>query len=254
MSALPGTEARALVAGRAATAWRVDGMGPLLVLVHSAGGNARSFDAMLPHLEGRAVLVPSFPGRLGSEGPHPRTAEAAAAWLRGFLLALDVPRAIVAGHSVGGAIAIELALAQARGEARPLLDGVALVSTGARLRVLPEVLRALESAEARGEAADLSSWLAPDPARRFTPPAAALEDWRMADGFDRLAAIGAVRARTLVLSGTADPLTPPKYGAFLRDRIPGAQLLSFEGAGHDLPLERPAEVAAALVRFADTAV
>ena len=71
----------------------------------------------------------------------------------------------------------------------------------------------------------------------------------MADAFDRLAGIGAIRARTLVLSGTADPLTPPKYAAFLREAIPGAQLLSFEGAGHDLPLECPAEVAAALVRL-----
>lgn len=196
------------------------------------------------------MLVPSLPGRAGSDAPHPRTAAAAAAWLRELLLALEIPRVVVAGHSVGGAIAIEFALASARGEARPMLDGLALVSTGARLRVLPAVLRALEAAAASGAPADLSAWLSHDPARNGTPASAALEDWRMADGFDRLAGIGAIRARTLVLSGSADPLTPPKYAAFLREGIPGARLVTFEGAGHDLPLERPAEVAAALTRFA----
>lgn len=250
---IPGREVVTRLHGRAASAWQLDGKGPAIVLVHSAGGNARSFDAVLPFLEGRAVLVPSLPGRAGSDGPHPRTAAGAASWLRELLLALEIPRVVVAGHSVGGAVAIELALATARGEARPLLDGLALISTGARLRVLPAVFKALEDALARGENADLSAWLRPDPARAGTPPAAALDDWRMADAFDRLAEVGAIRARTRVLSGTADPLTPPKYAAFLRDSIAGAQLVSFEGAGHDLPLERPAEVAAALVRLADGA-
>lgn len=250
---IPGREVVTRVGGRSASAWRLDGKGPAIVLVHSAGGNARSFDVLLPFLEGRAVIVPSLPGRAGSEGPHPRTAAAAASWVRELLLALEVPRVVVAGHSVGGAVAIEFALATARGEARPLLEGLALVSSGARLRVLPAVFKALEDAVSRGENADLSAWLRPDPARAGTPPAAALEDWRMADAFDRLAGIGAIRARTLVLSGTADPLTPPKYAAFLREAIPGAQLLSLEGAGHDLPLERPADVAAALVRLADGA-
>lgn len=238
-----GAEVCALVDGHAARAWRLEGTGesPTLVLVHSAGGNQRSFDTVLPFLEGRSVLVPSFPGRMGSEGPHPGTAIAAAAWLRSLFDALGVAPAIVVGHSVGGAIAIELALSHA-----DALTGLVLMSTGARLRVLPDVLLALEAAVARGEPADLSTWLAPDPARQHTPPAAALADWRMADGFNRLADVARIRARTLVLSGTADPLTPPKYAAFLRDRIPGATLVSFEGAGHDLPLERPADVADAL--------
>lgn len=248
MSAVPGAEASTIVDGHEARLWRLQGrgQGPTLVFVHSAGGNARSFDSLLPFLDGRSVVVPSFPGRAGSEGSHPGTARAAAAWLGSLLTALGIDRQVVVGHSVGGAIAIEYALASPA-----LLEGLVLMSTGARLRVLPDVLRALESAADRGsDPADLSTWLAPDPARALTPPAAALADWRMADGFDRLADIGAIRARTLVLSGTADSLTPPKYAAFLRDRIPGAELVSFEGAGHDLPLERPAEVAAALARFA----
>lgn len=223
----------------------LEGEGTPLILVHSAGGNHRSFDALLPFFEGRAVLVPSFPGRGGTPGPHRETASASAAWLAELLDVRGIAKAVVAGHSVGGAIAIELAL----GPRRDLLAGLALLSTGARLRVLPAVLEALETAAARGGEPDLSAWLMPDPARAHTPVATALADWRMANAFDRMRDVSAIRAPTVVFSGTADTLTPPKYAAFLRDAIPAAQLVPFEGAGHDLPIERPAEVAARLLEF-----
>lgn len=242
----PGEAWRATLAGgaRTATGWRLRGGAPAIVLVHSAGGGARSFDSMLPFLAGREVVVPAFPGREGSDGPHPGTAEAAAVWLREVLAALELSPCVVAGHSVGGAIAMELALT-----APSELTGLALLATGARLRVRPDLLRALEEACARRTAADLSTWLPEDPARAATPPETVLADWRLADAFDRMEAIASIRVPTTIFSGTSDPLTPPKYAHFLRDRIPGATLHSLEGAGHELPRERPAEIAAALVRL-----
>lgn len=235
------------VGGRTASAWRLDGKGPAIVLVHSAGRNQRAFDAVLPFLAGREVLVPSFPGRGASEGPHCGTIAESARWLASLLDELDVRDALVAGHSVGGAIAIELALSAHRER----VSRLALISTGARLRVLPAILSTLEDAAARGAQPDLSAWLGPnrDSAHAGTPPAATLADWRMANGFDRMANVASISVPTRVLSGTADPLTPPKYAAFLRDAIPGATLVSFEGAGHDLPFDRPAEVAADLADF-----
>ncbi len=197
---------------------------PTIVLLHPAQGDHRAFDDVLPFLAGRDVVVPCLPGRPGSDGPHPVTAERAAAWVLACLAELGVARAVVAGHSVGGAIAIELALACARGGGVALsLVGLGLVATGARLRVGPDILRANEGDET------------------------ALADWRMCDGFDRLADIGAIHVPTVVVSGSDDPLTPPKYAAFLRDRIAGARLVSLDGAGHYLPSERPADVAAALL-------
>jgi pimeloyl-ACP methyl ester carboxylesterase len=35
-----------------------------------------------------------------------------------------------------------------------------------------------------------------------------------------------------VVHGTADPMFPPEHGQALADEIPGARLLSLEGAGH----------------------
>jgi pimeloyl-ACP methyl ester carboxylesterase len=44
--------------------------------------------------------------------------------------------------------------------------------------------------------------------------------------------LSSIAAPTLVVHGTADPMFPPEHGQALAGEIPGAQLLSLEGAGH----------------------
>ena len=46
-----------------------------------------------------------------------------------------------------------------------------------------------------------------------------------------------IRVPTLVIHGTEDPLFPHAHGAALADEIPGAELLTIEGMGHELPRE-----------------
>lgn len=66
-----------------------------------------------------------------------------------------------------------------------------------------------------------------------------------------MADVGALRLPTIVLSGANDQLTPPKFSRFLAERIPTSTLVVFDEAGHELPVEVPAEVAEALAgRFA----
>jgi pimeloyl-ACP methyl ester carboxylesterase len=61
-----------------------------------------------------------------------------------------------------------------------------------------------------------------------------------------MARLGELRAPALVVCGTEDRLTPPKYSAFLADRIAGARLVLVPGAGHLVMLEAPAAVAGAI--------
>jgi pimeloyl-ACP methyl ester carboxylesterase len=42
---------------------------------------------------------------------------------------------------------------------------------------------------------------------------------------------------TLVVHGTEDPILPYPHGKALADAIPGATLLTFDGMGHDLPVQ-----------------
>jgi pimeloyl-ACP methyl ester carboxylesterase len=51
--------------------------------------------------------------------------------------------------------------------------------------------------------------------------------------------------------GTEDPLMPFAAGRELARRIPGAQLVVHEGAGHALILERPEEGRESVLRFLD---
>ena len=51
----------------------------------------------------------------------------------------------------------------------------------------------------------------------------------------RAAELSAITCPTLVLHGKADPLVPYAHGDDTAKRIAGAQLVGFEGLGHDLP-------------------
>jgi pimeloyl-ACP methyl ester carboxylesterase len=44
--------------------------------------------------------------------------------------------------------------------------------------------------------------------------------------------LSSIAVPTLVVHGTADPMFPPAHGEALADEIPGARLLTLEGAGH----------------------
>jgi pimeloyl-ACP methyl ester carboxylesterase len=76
--------------------------------------------------------------------------------------------------------------------------------------------------------------------------------WFVDDASDFTDRLGAIRAPTLVLSGSADPLSPVRVGEFLRDRIASAQLEVF-GGGHWFAHEEPDRVAQVLGRFLSSA-
>ncbi|HEY8432831.1 MAG TPA: alpha/beta fold hydrolase [Sandaracinaceae bacterium] len=232
--------------------------GPPLVLVHGAGGNARVWAPFARELSGFDVLAPSLPGRAGSAGPACARAADAARALEALLEELGVRGAIVLGHSYGGAVAIELALLSDR------VASLALVASGARLRVRASVLAAAEEAVRTGVPMSLELAFAAGTPREAieayeraaarTPPDAALADWRACDSFDRMGELGAIERPALVVGGALDALTPPKYQRYLAAHLPRAQLELVEGAGHMLPWERPRELARTLRAWASGAV
>lgn len=230
--------------------------GPPLVLVHGAGGTHEHWPSEVRTLPGRRVLALDLPGHGSAPGPALTSIGAYARAVVGLLDALGVPVAVLAGHSMGGAVALTAAL-----DAPSRVAGLALLGTGARLRVSPAVLQATAdpAALAAGAAtmADFSfGTLAGDELRRVfvadvlaCPPGVAHGDFVACDVFDVMARLGEIRAPTLVVCGSEDRLTPPKYSQFLRDHIAGARLELVPGAGHMVMLEAPGRVAAALEGF-----
>ncbi|MEV5827671.1 alpha/beta fold hydrolase [Spirillospora sp. NPDC052242] len=65
-------------------------------------------------------------------------------------------------------------------------------------------------------------------------------------GFEPADALHRVKAPTLVIEGTHEPVKPG-HGAVIAERIPGARLLTPSGLGHTLPPETHEELAAAIL-------
>jgi pimeloyl-ACP methyl ester carboxylesterase len=90
------------------------GIGPTVVLLHGGGLDSAqvSWAPLTPHLMARAeVVAPDLPGYGGSPLGHtPATVEGYADWLRAFLDAVGVRRCVLGGLSLGGAIALQVAL------------------------------------------------------------------------------------------------------------------------------------------------
>jgi pimeloyl-ACP methyl ester carboxylesterase len=225
-----------------------------LVLVHGAGGSHLDWPASLRRLREANVYDLDLPGHGRSEGPGRSSIAAYRDFLLAFLDGLGLETAIVVGHSMGGAIALSFAL-----DYPDRLAGLILVGSGARLRVAPAILT--------GTLSDFETTVdlicdyafgpnATDQLKRLgrqrllkTPPEVLHGDYSACDAFDVMERLGEVRCPTLVIGGTADRLTPPKYSVYLRDHIPRADLVLVDGAGHMVMLEKPEVVVGAVSRF-----
>jgi pimeloyl-ACP methyl ester carboxylesterase len=228
---------------------------PAVCFVHGTGGSSRAWTNQLEGLADLAQIVAlDLPGHGRSGGSIPKRIDDAAAVVAGFLDALGIPRVVIGGHSMGGAIAQQFALSYPERVA-----GVILIGTGARLRVLPRLLDLLATNEPQG--VDLLMSLAVGAAappelkaalHRSTadnPAGVVLGDLQACDRFDVMSRIAMVQAPALVVCGDEDQLTPPKYARFLGERIAGASVSVIAGAGHYVQVEKPRETTAAIRRF-----
>jgi pimeloyl-ACP methyl ester carboxylesterase len=220
---------------------------PALLLAHGAGGTHLDWPAELRRLPGVTVYALDLPGHGRSEKPGRTSVNDYAADVFAFVQALQLDRVIITGHSMGGAIALQMALDYGH-----VLAGLVLLGTGARLRVAGAILdnvmadfaTAVETIThyywAAGTAPALIA--AGRQALAQNDPALLYQDYLACNAFDLMGQLPAITVPALVISATADLLTPVKYGRYLAEQLANAQFAVIEGAAHMMMLERPAEV------------
>ena len=216
-----------------------------LLFIHGAGGCRDVWHYQMRHFSGcDAVTLPGHPG-----GALRSSIDEYREWLHGYILEKKYGNTVLAGQSMGGAIALSYAMAHP-GE----IGGLVLIGTGARLRVIPGFLKILS-----GNVDKPPSWyrdivsplyagieqsirdLVLDRVCAF-PVSVHLNDFLCCDRFDIMDKISSINLPVLIISGESDTMTPVKYSRYLADRIPGSRLVIIPEAGHMVFLEKPDEV------------
>ena len=228
-----------------------------IVFIHGAGGSHQVWLQQLKSLgRRRKAIAVDLPGHGDSNGSGADRIEAYRDIVKGCIAALGLDRIVMVGHSMGGAITQSIALAYPE-----LLAAIVLVGSGVRLRVQPQILAGLR--DDAGRAVDLIIKLvhAPGtPAEVLKQDADAMlrisipvieGDLLACDAFDLMEQVKAVSIPALVICGTDDLVTPPKYAEYLHSQINGSQLQLVPAAGHMVMMEQPDEVNRGIEAFLD---
>lgn len=105
------TYSRDTISGIGEVNFRLDMPGVPLVLLHGFTENNRMWDSLMPYLgDVFSVIRPDLPGHGESEFPESiQTIDGLADWLARFLKSLNIRKCYLAGHSLGGYIALATA-------------------------------------------------------------------------------------------------------------------------------------------------
>jgi pimeloyl-ACP methyl ester carboxylesterase len=248
-----------------ATAYRVadrGGSGSPLLCVHGSGGTHEVWKAQLGRLAGhRPVVALDLSGHGDSADCDADPGwETISAYADDVLAVADETDAgVLVGNSLGGAVALQLAI-----ERDHPFEGFVLANTGAKLPVLDDLLRWLESDfdralaflhgpdrlfhDAGSRYIELSTEAMAGVGRRVTH-----RDFASCHEFDVRDRLGEIDVPALAVVGEHDHLTPPEYHAELADGIPAGRYREIPDAAHLAMLERPESFNEAVLDFLDDA-
>jgi pimeloyl-ACP methyl ester carboxylesterase len=229
--------------------YEIHGKGEPLLLMHGGLGFGETLYGLVPRLSKRyMVIVPDTRGHGRSEdGKGLLHYDDMVEDMAALLGKLGIGRAYVAGWSDGGIVAIGLAIRH------PGLVK-AIVPIGANIRpdgLLPQSIEEMRHADpaALGELPLKLAYeaLAPEPAHWPAFFREVNEMWLTEPSFTDEELRG-IRCPALVMAGEKDEILDA-HTRLIASLIPGSKLMIVPGATHELPMEKPDLVAAAMIDF-----
>lgn len=228
-----------------------------IIFVHGAGGSGRNWLYQLAGIDGYNLIALDLPGHGRSEGSPADDISVYSEFVWNFAQALGISQFVIAGHSMGGAIALELALAYPNA-----LKGLIIVDSGARLRVNPSILEELRRGEHPVESvksfysSDVSNALLKQAIEEMktVPTEVYLADFTACNEFNILDRLKTINLPTLIICGEDDQLTPVKYSEYLAYELRQSSVSIIKDAGHMAMLEQPKSVNKVILDFMDVSI
>ena len=235
-----------------------------LILVHGAANDSDAWRDIMPALaaSGLRILAPDLPGHGFSAGKALASIEALADWLLAFADEMHLTQFAVAGHSMGSLAALELATKLGNRITQLMLLGSAVP--------MPVSAALLESARTEPDAAcrmvtnwshtpgfflngggGHGVWGAGKTLAVMRRNSATLAgDLANCNQYGNgLVAAAAVTCPTLLLLGRRDRMTPLRAVSPLQEALRSVTRREIADCGHAMMVEKPQEVAAAMIEF-----
>ncbi|KGK89800.1 alpha/beta hydrolase [Desulfosporosinus sp. HMP52] len=223
-----------------------------ILCLHGAGGTSENWIYQLDRVDNCNIIALDLPGHGLSEGSPSDSINEYRDFVLNFAQALEISSYVLMGHSMGGAIALELAFAH------PIvLKGLIIVGSGARLRVNPSILDALSKGRYPVENIEYSYSKNSPPATldkaklamNNVPIDVLKADFFACNKFDIMNRLPRIKVPALIICGKDDQMTPLKYSEYLSKNIPNSNLVPVINAGHMAMIERPDQVNRAITKF-----
>ncbi|MDQ1042737.1 alpha/beta fold hydrolase [Streptomyces sp. V4I2] len=235
-----------------------DGEATPLVFIHGWTANRHRWDHQMAHFApGRRVIRLDLRGHGESTGSGARTIEDLADDVLALLDHLKVDRFIPVGHSMGGMIAQTIALAHPdRVDRMVLVNSISKMTYNRgrgllmaastlvpfKLFVAANIQRAFAPGYPREE---IRAYIG---ASAATPREVVMTLYSAMRAFDVLDRVGEIRTPTLLVHGYHDVQLPVAQMLRMAKGYPDAVIRILD-AGHELPVEKPAELTVALDWF-----
>jgi 4,5:9,10-diseco-3-hydroxy-5,9,17-trioxoandrosta-1(10),2-diene-4-oate hydrolase len=256
-------ERGAVQAGTVRTAYLAAGQGEPLVLLHGGSSAGVSWYPVIAPLSAHyRVWAPDMVGNGESDRPDGAYDRPFySGWLAEFLDAIRVQSAHVAGHSVGGGVALQFALEHRQRVRKLVLVDAAALGRGVPLAVALAFLRMMLF-PSRAAAKGVASLAVHDPHKldplfeefgqdvRAVPSRnPALWRGRRTVAMVTTDELRRVKPPTLIIWGREDRYFPVAHGARAAEAIPDARLQVIPQAGHVSFLDQPEAFCRAVLGF-----
>lgn len=244
------------------------GSGTPLVLLHGFPLDHRMWEAQVAALSDRfRVIAPDLRGFGQSRSQEPFTIESLADDVHALLEQMNALPCLLAGLSMGGYVALAYAKkypgdlrglilidtkadadsAEAKEGRQKMIELVQKSGSSAVAdQMLPKMLTKDAPAARPQTASELRKLIESCPPKTIENALAAMRDRP-----DRTGELSSIKVPTLILVGDGDVLTPPAVAQAMQEKIPQAQLITIQGAGHMSPMEQPEQVNRAIRQFVE---